>query len=158
LLLTIFDIARDLAPLGHGTSVDQLAAVPGSSTGARRPRESGSRNQASDLNAAIASERVSVAARWRRDRRKRALQKFAAQAADLRWSGSLLHLLIEELGVEEEFAALLGEASEVSIRNYPQAVAVAVALRHSWRADSLAAVIERILDTTTRTKPRRFRR
>ena len=44
-------------------------------------------------------------------------------------------------GLEE----LLGKApSQLQVRQYPQAVAVALILRHSWRADDLACILERL--------------
>ena len=34
--------------------------------------------------------------------------------------------------------------AELQVRQYPQAVAVALILRHSWRADDLACILERL--------------
>ena len=44
-------------------------------------------------------------------------------------------------GLEE----LLGKSpSELPVRQYPQAVAVALILRHSWRVDDLACILARL--------------
>ena len=52
--------------------------------------------------------------------------------------------LIEELYVEEEFNALLGDPEVLPLWRYPQAIALAVALRHSWRPDDLACILRRL--------------
>ncbi len=52
--------------------------------------------------------------------------------------------LIEELYVEDDFHALLGDPKDLPRRRYPQAVALALALRHSWRPDDLACILRRL--------------
>ena len=60
--------------------------------------------------------------------------------------------LIEELYVEDELHALLGEPKDLPRRRYPQAIALALALRHSWRPDDLACILRR-LRIRTKLKP-----
>jgi hypothetical protein len=56
-----------------------------------------------------------------------------------------LELLIEELYIDESIEALLGEHPHaLPTRRYPEAIAVALILRHSWRADDLACIVERL--------------
>ena len=55
-----------------------------------------------------------------------------------------MDVLIEELYVEEEFRALLGDPEVLPRRRYPQAIALALALRHSWRPDDLACILGRL--------------
>jgi hypothetical protein len=56
-----------------------------------------------------------------------------------------LELLIEELYVDESIDHLLGEhPRDLPTRRYPEAIAVALILRHSWRADDLAWIVERL--------------
>jgi hypothetical protein len=56
-----------------------------------------------------------------------------------------LELLIEELYIDESIEALLGKHPHaLPMRRYPEAVAVALILRHSWRADDLACMVERL--------------
>jgi hypothetical protein len=63
----------------------------------------------------------------------------------LRWSPALIEVLLEELYVDEAVQELLGKpTNELRGRDYPQAVAVALILRHSWRADDLASILERL--------------
>lgn len=55
----------------------------------------------------------------------------------MRWSATLFDVLVDELNVSEELSDLLGEPKSLPISRYPQAVAVALALRYSWREDLL---------------------
>ena len=56
----------------------------------------------------------------------------------------LRKLGIEEFYVEDEFRALLGDPKVLPRRRYPQAIALALALRHSWRPDDLACILSRL--------------
>jgi hypothetical protein len=83
--------------------------------------------------------------RWRRDVRPRAVRSAVAATATLRWSQSLMEVLLEELYVDDGLENLLGKSpNELQVRQYPQAVAVALILRHSWRADDLACILARL--------------
>lgn len=63
----------------------------------------------------------------------------------LPWSSNLLELLIEELYIDDSLEELLGERlQDLPRRRYPQAIALALALRHSWRADDLASILEQL--------------
>ena len=56
-----------------------------------------------------------------------------------------MEVLLEELYVEDGLEGLLGKSpSELQVRQYPWAVAAALILRHSWRADDLACILERL--------------
>ena len=77
-------------------------------------------------------------------RRQQLLRSLVAQTDKLPWSSSLVTALIEELYVEEEFNALLGDPEVLPLRRYPQAIALALALRHSWRPDDLACILRRL--------------
>ena len=56
-----------------------------------------------------------------------------------------MEVLLEELYVDDGLEELLGKSpSELQVRQYPQAVAAALILRHSWRADDLACILERL--------------
>jgi hypothetical protein len=71
--------------------------------------------------------------RWLGDLRSPALRLIAARTAVLKWSPALLKLLLEELFVGDFFIELIGIPERIPERRYAQAVAVAVAPRHSWR-------------------------
>lgn len=108
-----------------------------SSRSARSPVE-----QAPPLGDA-ATQRVETD-RWRRDSRADALQLIVARTVAISWSPKLFRLLLEELYPDDSFQELLGDAADLSVQQYPQAVAVALALRHSWRPDDLARVARQL--------------
>ena len=57
----------------------------------------------------------------------------------------MIDVLLEELYVDDDLEELLGKAPrKLRTGQYPQAVAVALILRHSWRADDLACIVERL--------------
>jgi hypothetical protein len=56
----------------------------------------------------------------------------------------LLTLLLEEMWMDEEFQALLGPPRAIAVSRYPQAMAVALVLRHSWRRDDLRRMARRL--------------
>lgn len=90
---------------------------------------------------------------WRRTSRAQLLLLAAIRTARCPWSADLLHALLDELYAEEDVVALLGDVDQMPTEMYPQAVAVALAVRHSWRPDDLANVAKRLgvsLRPTTR--------
>jgi hypothetical protein len=62
----------------------------------------------------------------------------------LRWSPALVEAILEELYVDDHFEELLGAPGELRARQYPQAIAVALILRHSWHPDDLACILKRL--------------
>ena len=91
--------------------------------------------------------------RWRRDVRPRAVRSAVSATSMLRWSPSLMEVLLEELYVNDGLEGLLGKSpGELQVRQYPGAVAAALILRHSWRADDLACILKR-LGMTNGRKP-----
>ena len=83
--------------------------------------------------------------RLRGARRRRAVRDVTAATAGLRWTRGLLILLLEELYVEDEIGDFVGEVGRIALDRVPHVLAVAIALRHSWRADDLAAMTRRLL-------------
>ncbi len=84
------------------------------------------------------------AERWREQVRPRAMRLFAARTAKLHGSRALLKLLVEELYPDDLFTELVGNLDRVPRRRWPQVVAIAIALRHSWRRDGLARIAKRL--------------
>src|SRR6478736_3007267 len=84
--------------------------------------------------------------RWREELRPRALRLFAARTASLPWSRALLKLVVRELYPDDLFAELIGDLARVPRRRWPQVVALAVALRHSWRGNGLAQIVRSLHD------------
>ncbi len=81
---------------------------------------------------------------WRRTLRPCFLDLFAKGASTLRWSQALLTLLLDELHADECFFELVGDVRHLTVRQFPHAIAVAIALRHSWRPDDLTHVARRL--------------
>src|SRR5207244_403350 len=80
------------------------------------------------------SDHLAVATSWRTKRLRR-VRALANSLAQLRWSSDLLNHLVDEMKIEEDFVAVLADPTTIPMRRYPQAVAIAIALRHSWRQD-----------------------
>lgn len=89
-------------------------------------------------------QHVADTERWRRTFRPRLLRLFAERTATLAWSRTLLNLLLDELHTEHLFAELVGSPRRLSVHRYPQAVAVAIALRNSWQPDQLTRLAKRL--------------
>jgi hypothetical protein len=93
------------------------------------------------------TRRTSSAARrhdladWRRLTRPVILDDFLDRTRDLRWSRELIDLLLDELHVSDEFDDLIGRVPPSAQVNYPQLVALALVLRHSWFPEDLARII-----------------
>lgn len=95
--------------------------------------------------------------RWREELRPRALRLFAAHTTKLQWSRALLKLVVHELYPDDLFSELIGNLERVPRRRWPQVIALAVALRHSWRKDGLTRLV-RSLRITTASSPKRTHR
>ena len=81
---------------------------------------------------------------WRDELRPRALRLFSSRARTLTWSRALVKLIVEELFPDDLFIDLVGHLDRVPPRQWPHVLAIAVALRHSWRRDGLARVARRL--------------
>ena len=84
------------------------------------------------------------AEQWREQLRPSAMRPFAARTAKLQCSCALLKLLVEELYPDDLFTELVGDLDRVPLRRWPQVVAIAVALRHSWRRAGFATIGKRL--------------
>ncbi|MGH9161216.1 MAG: hypothetical protein ACRD2X_14675 [Vicinamibacteraceae bacterium] len=72
------------------------------------------------------------------------LRSLVDQTRDLSWSRYLITLLLDELHVGDEFLDLIDADGRVDLRQYPQLVAIALILRHSWSPDDLVATARRL--------------
>ena len=97
-----------------------------------------------DREEALRAKQQLDAERWRTERRPRVLRLFAARARKLAWSRALLKLVVEELYPDDLFAELVGRLDRIPRRQWPYVIAIAVALRHSWRRDGLTRVARRL--------------
>lgn len=98
------------------------------------------RTERSDTNSAVVRTD-----RWRRDGRLRALRRLVRRTNGLRFSAELFDALMDELFIgDEDFTALMGRPEQVVATKYPQAIAVALALRHSWNDVDYRDLIRRL--------------
>lgn len=81
---------------------------------------------------------------WRRDHRFEDLCGLADSARGLEWSRGLLHALLEELHVSDDFDVLVGRVDRLPTSQYPRLVAVALLLRHSWSPEDLERTATRL--------------
>src|SRR5438128_6797351 len=99
------------------------------------------------------------AERWREELRPRALRLLAARTTKLPWSRALLKLVVHELYPDDLFSELIGNLDRVPRRRWPQVIALAVALRHSWRQDGLTRLAQSLrippASSPARSHPRR---
>jgi hypothetical protein len=84
------------------------------------------------------------AERWRNDLRLRAITLIAARTRTLSWSRAIITLLLDEFQTDDLFVELVGRVDRLATRRYPQAVAVALAIRHSWNRDDLTRLAKRL--------------
>src|SRR5690242_6629067 len=77
---------------------------------------------------------------WRRLTRPVILDDFLDRTRDLDWSRELIDLVLDELHVSDEFDDLIGRVTPQAHVNYPQLVALALVLRHSWFPEDLARI------------------
>ena len=82
--------------------------------------------------------------RWRKELRPRAVRLIAERTAKLGWSPMLLRLLLEDIRPDELFLEVLGKPDRIAAKRYPQAIAVALALRHGWQRDDLVMFSKRL--------------
>jgi hypothetical protein len=81
---------------------------------------------------------------WRAALRPRMLRALVANTAGMTWNKRLIAVLLEELWIDDLFKQLMGDARRLPKERYPQAVAVALLLRHSWRPDTLAHLAKQL--------------
>ena len=81
---------------------------------------------------------------WRRHGRLVDLRALAEGAGDLVLSRGLLHALLEELHISDDFDALVGHVARLPESQYPRLLAIALLLRHSWCPQDLARTATRL--------------
>ena len=83
--------------------------------------------------------------RWRRVARLKAVSAVVSATKTLGWTRPLIEALLEELYVDDHFEELLGGApGDLRPGQYPQAIAVALILRHSWHPDDFVCMLKRL--------------
>jgi hypothetical protein len=81
---------------------------------------------------------------WRRHGRLDDLRALAEDASGLELSRGLLHALLEELHISDDFDVLVGRVARRPASQYPRLLAIALLLRHSWCPQDLARTATRL--------------
>jgi hypothetical protein len=81
---------------------------------------------------------------WRQQGRLDDLRALAEGADGLVLSRGLLHALLEELHISDDFDVLVGRVSRQPASQYPRLLAIALLLRHSWCPQDLARTATRL--------------
>lgn len=137
---------------GQGTFLDVCIAKKTCEKHWGRPMAATTARQTDDADAVAAREAQEAAwakqreerEQWRNELRPKAMRLFAERTATLAWSPMLLRLLLEDIRPDDLFLEVIGKAERVPIKRYAQAVAVALALRHSWERDDLLRFSKRL--------------
>ena len=80
---------------------------------------------------------------WRTTVRPAILRKATTATMRLDWSPALFATLLEELGEHDGLESLLGRVpTDLNVVAYPQAIALALILRHSWQPHHLCKILE----------------
>jgi hypothetical protein len=81
---------------------------------------------------------------WRRHGRLDDLRALAEGTRGLPLSRGLVHALLEELHVSDDFDVLVGRVPRLPASQYPRLLAIALLLRHSWCPQDLARTATRL--------------
>jgi hypothetical protein len=81
---------------------------------------------------------------WRSHDRLDDLRALAQGADGLALSRGLLHALLEELHISDDFDVLVGRVARLPASQYPRLLAIALLLRHSWCPRDLARTATRL--------------
>jgi hypothetical protein len=104
---------------------------------------------ARQLDEAARAKQQTDAECWRRELRPRAMRLIAARTRHLAWSRALVSLLLNELQTDDLFTEIVGAPNRIAPSRFPQAVAIALLLRHSWRQVDLTKIARRLGITLT---------
>lgn len=92
---------------------------------------------------ALERQRVD-AERWRTELRLRAVRVVADRTSKLPWSRMLLRLLLEDIRIDDVFLDVMGKPEALPVSKYPQAIAVALAIGHSWQRERFITFSKRL--------------
>jgi hypothetical protein len=90
------------------------------------------------------AQRCAEVQRWRTRSREASLHALANSTRGLSWTPRLWRALLDELHVSDAFQALVPRSRSLSPSLYPQAVAIALAERHSWAPADLRRLARRL--------------
>jgi len=81
---------------------------------------------------------------WQRCVRPEILRTLIDKTHDLSWSPRLINLVLDELHISDDFDRLIGPTGRRPAADFPQLLAIAVLLRHSWCPRDLARTARRL--------------
>jgi hypothetical protein len=81
---------------------------------------------------------------WQRRVRPQILRNLIDKTHDLPWSWQLVNLLLDELHISDDFDRLISPTPRRPAAHFPQLLAIAVLLRHSWCPRDLARTARRL--------------
>jgi hypothetical protein len=99
---------------------------------------------ARQLDEAAHAKQHTDAEHWRRELRPRAMRLMAARTRHLAWSRALVLVLLDELQPDDLFTEIVGTPNRLLPAQFPQAIAIALLLRHSWRQIDLTRIARRL--------------
>ena len=86
---------------------------------------------------------------WRRELRPPAMRLMAARTRHLAWSRAVVSVRLDERQPDDLFTEIVGPPNRLTLAQFPQAVAIALLLRHSWRQVDLTRIARRLGITLT---------
>ncbi|MGE5360789.1 MAG: hypothetical protein ACM3NQ_17370 [Bacteroidales bacterium] len=108
----------------------------------------------SDVELADAYELIRDAERhWREESRIPALETLLRQTKGLKLTRSLFLLLLEELAISDDFDEIVGNPDDLPASRFPQALAMAIALRRSCWRDDLESLAEALTESNMPVPP-----
>ena len=81
---------------------------------------------------------------WQRRVRLQILHTLIDTTHGLPWSRRLINLLLDELHISDDFDRLIGPTARRPAADFPQLLAIAVLVRHSWCPRDLARTAGRL--------------
>ena len=107
-------------------------------------RDGSTRRRSTSPQSAARLTDINQLSDWRRHGRLDDLRTLAEGAHGLTLSRGLLHALLEELHISDDFDVLVGRVAHLPASQYPRLLATAVLLRHSWCPQDLSRTAARL--------------
>ena len=107
-------------------------------------RNGSTRRRSTSPQSAVRTIDVNRVYDWRRQGRLDDLRRLAEGANGLTLSRGLLHALLEELHISDDFDVLVGRVAHLPASEYPRLLAIALLLRHSWCPQDLSRTAARL--------------
>ena len=107
-------------------------------------RDGSTRRRSTSPQSAAGLNDINQVHDWRRHGRLDDLRTLAEGANGLTLSRGLLHALLEELHISDDFDVLVGRVAHLPASEHPRLLAIALLLRHSWCPQDLSRTAARL--------------